>query len=505
MNSKTFSQAEIQLETATIKELGEALGSGALTSETLLKLYLARIAAYDKKGPNLNSIIVLNPKAMEIARRLDEERKAKGPRGPLHGIPVVVKDTFDTFDMPTTGGFIGLAKSIPPRDSAAVKKLRDAGAIILAKTNLSDWFGERKNPLAWSTIAGQVLNPYDPTRVPGYSSAGTGAALAAYFAAAGLGSDTGGSVLIPAADSSLVGLLPTPGLMSRAGMIGSSFTQERGGPMGRSVYDVALLFDHLVGYDSDDMITARSLGKLPAQPYTSFLDANGLKGARIGILRDMYFDGPQHQDGLKLAQTAIDQMRRAGAIVVDRITTGINIHAAIDNASLSNFERYEYYNHYLARLGPNAPVRSVEEMIEKAPDTISRNVKNSLKIGPIDRNPSYLAARANQDMLLEIITGLIDRYKLDALVFPYKTVIAPKVGEDRPAGSVNRLASYAALPSLLVPAGFTSEGLPISMQFLGKQFSEPTLIKLGYAYEQISKNRKTPKTTPALEGEVIKK
>ena len=498
------SERRLHLETATIEDINRAFQSGALTAEKLLTLYLARIEAYEKNGPALNSIITLNPKAMDIARALDVERAAKGPRGPLHGIPVMVKDVFDTFDMPTTGGFVAMAGSVPPRDATIVKRLRDAGAIILAKTNLSDWFGKRKHPVAWSTIAGQVLNPYDLSRVPGYSSSGTGAAMAAYLATVGLGSDTGGSVLIPSADCALVGLLPSPGLVSRAGQIGSSFSQERGGPIGRSVYDVAVVLTHIAGFDADDLSTVAGLSRLPDRPYTDFLSADGLAGARIGILRDMFLDGPRHKDGLALVETAIGQMKKAGAIIVDPLTSGIDIRTAAENASLSGFERYDYYNHYLARLGPGAPIRSVEEMVEKAPDVVGGGIRAALRRGPIRNDPEYLGRRANQEKLHRIlIDDLLDRHTLDALFFPFKTVIAPKVGEDRPEGGFNRLASYSAVPSLVVPAGFTTEGLPIGVQFLGRPYSEPTLLKLGHAYEQISKNRKTPATTPPLAGEVV--
>jgi Asp-tRNA(Asn)/Glu-tRNA(Gln) amidotransferase A subunit family amidase len=497
---------EFDLSTATLADINRALEAGALTSERLTELYLARIAEYDQQGPTLNAVITVNEDALEIARALDVEREERGPRGPLHGIPVLVKDVFDTHDMPTTGGFIGMAESIPPRDATVVERLRDAGAIILGKTNLSDWFGERpdSNPLAYSTIAGQVLNPYDLERVPGYSSAGTGAAMAAWFATLGLGSDTGGSVLIPTADSALAGLLPSVGLMSRAGMIGSSTSGERGGPMGRHVADVAAMLDVMVGFDGADLLTQRSLGELPDGSYTEFLDPDGLKGARIGILRDFFLEGPEHADGLALMETAIEQMKEARAVVIDPITTGIDVYAAVDDAAVSSFERAYYHEAYFARLGPDAPIRSLAEMVEKAPDTVSAGIRSSVDAEPIDRNPEYLARIENQRMLHRLfVEELLDRYELDALVFPYKTVIAPLVGEGRPAGSINRLASYAELPSLLVPAGFTSEGLPIAVQFLGRPFSEPTLFRLGYAYEQISQNRRSPETTPPLDGETF--
>ena len=498
------SSVEFNLATATVSDINRAFDEAALTSQDLVGLYLARIEAYDKQGPTLNSIIALNPNAMEIARALDQERAVSGPRSPLHGIPVLVKDVMDTYDMPTSGGFIGMAESVPPRDSTVVRRLRDSGAIILGKTNLSDWFGRRENPLAWSTISGQALNPYDLGRVPGYSSAGTGASMAAWFATVGIGSDTGGSILIPTADSALVGLLPSIGLLSRAGMIGSSISGERNGPMGRHVEDIAIMLDVMVGLDGDDLLTMESIGKLPAGSYTEYLDPTGLSGARIGIVRDFFLEGPQHEDGLALMETALDQMKDAGAVVIDGLTTGVDIYDLVNQAAVSSFERAYYHETYFSRLGPDAPIRSLAEMVEKHGDIVSGSIKSSVGAAAIDRNPEYIARMANKELLKELLVeDLLDRYNLDALVFPYKTVIAPLVGEGRPEGSINRLASYADVPSLLVPAGFTSEGLPIAVQFLGRPFSEPTLLKLGYAYEQISMNRRAPETTPPLEGEAF--
>ncbi|MSR36158.1 MAG: amidase [Gemmatimonadetes bacterium] len=499
------------LETATIADINAAFDAGALNSEQLVRMYLARIAAYNENGPKLNAIITLNQNAIEQARALDRERLATGRRSPLHGIPIDLKDVFDTYDMPTSGGFMPMAESRPPRDAFIVKRLRDAGAIILAKMNQADWFGEHR--LAESTRKGQVLNPYDLTRIPGNSSAGTGAGQAAYFSALGFGSDTGGSVIWPTADNSLVCILPTSGLTSRAGQIGSTFRRERNGPIGRSIYDVALALSIVAGVDAEDLQTMESIGHVPAEPYTSFLDKDGLVGARIGVLRDMFYPattpgiGAEHAEGLALIEKAIDDMRNAGAVIVDPVTTGLDLFPLIDEAGTAGPESYAFQNQYLARLGPNNPIRSLEEMAEKgaqylSPGFIDR-VKNAGNEVSLEKNPDYIRRVAVSDRLRQAIVDLVDRYDLDAVVFPYKTVMAPKIGEGRSPGSINRLAAVAGLPAVLVPAGFVSAGLPIAVEFSGKPFSEPTLIKLAYAYEQRTHHRRTPRTTPTLRGEII--
>src|SRR5688572_20581728 len=297
--------ARIPLATATVADLNAAFESGKLTSEQLVKLYLARIEAYDERGPKINAVITLNPKALEIARALDKERKQKGPRSPLHGIPIVLKDNFDTFDLPTTGGSLMLEGSMPPDDAFVVKKLRDAGAIILAKVNLSEFASGG----ARSSLGGLTLNPHDLTRTPSGSSGGTGAAIAADYAPLGLGTDTGGSIRGPSTSNGIVGLKPTHGLLSRDGIIPLALTFDTGGPMARSVYDVAVSLGIMTGVDPADPATAKSAGKSHTD-YTQFLDKNALKGARIGIARD--FLGAD-ADVDWVIEAALTAMRNAGA------------------------------------------------------------------------------------------------------------------------------------------------------------------------------------------------
>src|SRR5687768_1735915 len=265
----------LDLTTASVADLNAAFDAGALTSEKLVRMYLKRIATYDEQGPSINAVLALNPKAIETARALDAERKSKGPRSPLHGIPVIVKDVFDTADMPTTGGYLPLKGVVPAKDAAIVKKLRDAGAVILAKVNQSDWYAT-PDIIASSTLGGSTLNPFALAHTPGWSSAGTGAGLAAHFGKIGLGSETGFSIRTPTSDSNLFGLSTTSGLISRSGQMWSYITGERGGPMNHSMYDLAVTLDVIAGFDSADLWTANSLGKMPEKPYVSFLDKNGL-------------------------------------------------------------------------------------------------------------------------------------------------------------------------------------------------------------------------------------
>ena len=304
-------RTEFNLQTATVEDINKAFDAGALTSEKLVQLYLNRIAAYDKQGPNINAIINLQPKALEIARALDIERKTKGPRSKLHGIPVVFKDLFDTKDMPTTAGFLPMKESRPVHDATVVARLREAGAIVFAKVNLSDWFGVPKDG-DQSTLLGRTSNPYNVELSPSGSSGGTGAALAAAFTQLGMGSETGTSIRGPTAANSVVGLAPTRGLISRTGQVMTSFTQERAGPMARSVYDVAALTDIVAGFDAEDLLTIASPGRTPKASYTTFLDKNGLRGARIGVLRDFFRKGERHAEGIAIIEKAIGHMKDAG-------------------------------------------------------------------------------------------------------------------------------------------------------------------------------------------------
>lgn len=499
--------ATFDLSTATIADIQAAMDSGALTAEKLVQLYLARIDAYDKKGPKLNSVITLNKNALDEARALDAERKTKGPRSPLHGIVVLPKDVFDTYDMPTTGGFKPMATSQPSRDAFVIDRLRSAGAIILGKLNQSDWYGVA--PSGGSTLAGQPTSPYNPKKTTGGSSSGTGVAMAAWFGTTGLGSDTSGSIVIPSTLNNLVGFSTTHGLVSRTGMMWSSPRQESGGPMCRSVYDCAAMLDAMAGYDAADLATEAGLGKIPRQPYTSFVGKEGLKGARIGVLREMVRSGPKHEEGIALFEKAVADFKAAGAILVDPALTGLKLTEASRDAGAATFERADAINKYLAALPPTAPIRTVEEMIAKGGALVKPAIIEAAKIGSLDHHAPLLAAYKQQDMLRAALIDVMEKYRLDGVILPYRTVLTddrptapnPARGGGSSEGS-NALASYTGLPTIIVPGGFfASDGMPFAVQFLGKPFTEPTLIRLASSYESVSKHRKSPALTPALPGE----
>ncbi|WP_414664155.1 amidase family protein [Horticoccus sp. 23ND18S-11] len=498
----------VELATATVADLQAAMTAGTLTAEKLVTLYLARIAAYDQQGPKLNTILALNSRALETARALDAERKAKGPRSALHGIPILAKDVFDTADMPTTGGFKPMATSQPARDSFVIARLREAGAIILGKLNQADWYAVM--PAGASTLTGQVLSPYNLKKFTGYSSSGTGASMAAWFATVGLGSDTGGSITIPSTLSNLVGFATTHGLVSRTGMMWSSPSQENGGPMGRSVYDCAAVLDAIAGYDPADLPTQASVGKLPDRPYTSYVSAHGLKGARVGVLREMFRTGPLHTEGNALAEQAIADFKTAGAVVLDPVLTGLNLIDTQVDAGASRFEVAAAINKYLAGLPADAPVRTVDEMIRKAGDTtVKPNIvaaNAALKTTPLARNPEFAAALKHQESLRQALVALMDRFQLDALILPFSTATVPEIPVKTYFSRENRnnLSSYTGLPTIIVPGGFfPSDGMPFAMQFLGRPFTEPVLIKLASGYEAATRHRKPAPLTPALPGEKL--
>ncbi len=511
--ARPLAAKDFDLATATIADINDAIDAGALTSEKLVQLYLNRIAAYDQQGPKINSLITVNPNALAIARALDEERKTKGRRSPLHGIPIVAKDLINTADMQTSGGFIAMKGAVPQYDANVIKRLRAAGAIIFAKTNMSDWLGKSR-PDGGSSIAGQVINPYDLTRTVAPSSSGVGASMAAYFATAGLGSETGTSIRNPTTDGSLVGLAGTEGLVGRGGTMGNTFTHERIGPMCRNTYDLAVMLDYITGIDANDLITAQSLPKLPTVSYTTFINPKGLHGARLGVLREMFRQGPAHAEGMALAEKAIFDLRKSGADVYDPVSVGMNLDR-VHTIKVNYWEQTTVLDKYLTDFGPNAPFRSIREMVTKFPDLVKPDFIEylDLKPGPDPEYQSRLKARAT---LRAALVALMDKFELDALVYPYKTLPAEKLtgrqtdddplnkiarAGDRVSPSDNYLSSMTGLPGMLVPMGYTKEGDPLALEFLGRPFSEPTLIKLVSGFESETKHRMPPPNVPALPGE----
>lgn len=488
------------LTTATIAEMQAAMDKGALTSEKLVRMYLARIEAYDKNGPKLNAVLQIHPKALELARGLDQERKAKGPRSPLHGIPVAVKDTVDVKDMPSAGGNLALAGTFPANDATVVRKLREAGAVIFLKTNL-DEFNLGSEGL--SSLGGQVLNPYDLKRNPGGSSAGTGVAVNCRFAAVGIATETGASIRSPASNNSIVGIAPTQGLTSRAGVIAISYTQDRVGAHGKSVADAASLLTHMRGFDAEDLFTWESLGRLAARPYTDSLDKNGLVGARLGVFRDLFREGKEFESINKLIEKEIDFMRAQGALTLDGLRSGMDLVKFFPLARASVQEFRFAFEAYLKHRGPDTPVRSLAELkaTGKYLKTLESSFDQALAVESPDFDAAYLARLKNRQTIKQVLIDLMDKFQVEALVHPFKSVSAPPIGTNDRGIRDNPISAITGLPAIIVPAGVNEEGLPIAIEFLGRPFSEPTLIKLAHAYEQASKKRVAPASTPPLPGE----
>lgn len=500
----------IELTQASIADFNKAFDKGTLSSEQLVKMYMARINAFDEKEPKLNAVLEINKDALTIARSLDQERKRQGPRSPVHGIPVLVKDVFDTYDMSTTGGFLPLKGVIPDKDSTIVKRLRDAGAIILAKVNQSDWYS-RPDIMASSTLGGSTLNPFALDRTPGWSSSGTGAGLAAHFGTIGLGSETGFSIRTPTSDSNLFGLSTTSGLISRSGQMWSYITGERGGPMAHNVFDLAVTLDVIAGFDSADLWTANSLGKMPMEPYVSFIDKNGLRGARVGVLKEAWDFTPVDPQAKDLANEAISVFSNNGAKVFESVSLGIDLPNYLTvNSSPSRYERIAAINAYLAHQGPNYPFKNAEDLLLKQSRVEPRDTDVAQLKEPVDldRDPEYRATLAGREQLREMVISLMDRYALDALIYPHKLHGPLKIG---PRGDPerdykpNQLSPTTGLPALIVPMGFTKNGLPVGLEILGRPWSEPTLIRLASGFEALTDNRRVPKATPPLTGEEIEK
>lgn len=503
------SAATLNLSTATIADLQAAMASGALTSERLTELYLARIAAYDAKGPSLKAVLFLNPNALAEARALDAERKAGKVRGPLHGITVVVKDVFDTVDMPTTGGYLPLKGVKPTKDAFIVKKLKEAGAIMLAKVNQSDWYAQPPF-VAASTLGGNTLNPYDLKRTPGWSSSGTSAALAAVFGTVGLGSETGFSIRTPTSDGNLYGLASTSGLISRDGQMWSYLTGERGGPMARSMYDLAVTLDAIAGFDAFDMWTAQSLGQMPTQPYVSFLDPQGLRGARLGVLKEAYDYTPSEPEVLELTKQALAVLPKAGAKLFNPVSMGFDLRQYLGaNVSPSRYERIAAINHYLARQGPGYPFKDASQLLLGHEGVPGRPADKAALEKPVDlnRDPEYRATLEGKAALRAAVIALMDKLQLDALVYPHRLRRATLIGP-RPTDTVYtetiQLSPITGLPAIVVPMGFTPDGNPVGLEILGRPWSEPLLLKLASGYEaSAGPVRRLPPTTPALPGESL--
>jgi amidase len=506
--ASSYNPADIkpfELDEITIAELQDGMKSGKYTARSIAELYLARIEAIDKNGPTINSVIETNPDALAIADALDKERKEKGPRGPLHGIPVLLKDNIDTADrMMTTVGSLALVGAKPPKDSYVAQKLRAAGALILAKSNPSEWANIRSShsTSGWSGRGGLTANPYALDRNPCGSSSGSGAGISANLCAVAIGTETDGSIVCPSSANGTVGIKPTVGLVSRSGIIPISHTQDGAGPMCRTVLDAVILLGALTGADPDDNATAASHGK-SFTDYTHFLDTNGLRGARIGVVRK-YFGFNDAVDALMTQ--ALDVIKTSGAEIVDPADIETIGKTGKNEDIVLLYELKADLNAYLARLGPSAPVHTLKEVIEF-------NEKNHEKEMPYFGQDMFLKAEAKgpltnkeyvdalaENLLLARQQGIdatMEKYKLDALIAPTggPAWITDLVDGDNAGGQSSTAAAVACYPSVSVPAGFVF-GLPVGISFFGRAWSEPVLIKLAYSFEQVTKARKPPKFLP---------
>ena len=499
-----------------IAELQARMARGELTARRLVQKYIERITGLDQAGPRVNSVLEVNPDVLAIADALDAERAAKGPRGPLHGIPILLKDNIDTADnMLTTAGSLGLVGTRPTQDATVAKRLRDAGAILLGKTNLSEWANFRgfQSSSGWSGRGGQNNNPYVLDRNPCGSSSGSAAAVAANFAAAALGTETDGSIVCPSATCGVVGIKPTVGLTSRAGVIPIASSQDTVGPQGRTVADAAAVLGALVGVDPRDAATAESAGKFFSD-YTQFLDPNSLRGARIGVGRQSYFGYSPETDAV--INAAIGIMQWAGATIVDPADAP-SLEAYGGSSAEFTVLLYEFkaeLNAYLATREPNprfpnaAKPRTLAELIafnEAVRDVELRYFGQEIFLlaeeTPGLNDAAYREAKAEARRLgrEQGIDAILDQHKLDALVAPtgspaWTTVL---VNGDLFLGASSGLAAVAGYPLITVPAGYAF-GLPIGITFMGRAYSEPTLIKLAYAFEQVSKFRRPPQFLPSI-------
>jgi amidase len=491
-----------ELDELTIADLQDGMKSGKFTARSLVEKYSARIDEIDKHGPALNSVIEMNPDAISIAERLDEERKAKGPRGPLHGIPVFIKDNIDTADrMMTTAGSLALVGSKPAKDSLVAEKLRAAGAVILGKTNLSEWANIRSShsTSGWSGRGGLTKNPYALDRNPCGSSSGSGVGVSANLCAAAIGTETDGSIVCPSSSNGVAGIKPTVGLVSRSGIIPISHSQDGAGPMCRTVRDAAIMLGALTGVDPRDSATANSQGK-SLTDYAQFCNPNGLKDARIGVARK-YFGFNDAVDALM--EQSIEAMKKQGAIMID--PADIETLGKFDESELLVF-MYELkadLNAYLAALGPNAPIKTLKDIIEFNDRNRQMEmpyfgqdlfVKAEAK-GPLTEK-AYLDAieKNHQFARTEGIDATMDKFRLDAIVAPTggPAWLTDLINGDHVAGGSSNAAAVAGYPNINVTAGFVS-GLPLGISFFGRAWSEPTLIRMAFAFEQTVRARQTPR------------
>lgn len=476
-----------ELEEATIADIQAAMRSDEITARSLVEHYVERIDRYDDQ---LDAVLHVNADATDRADELDAALRTDGPRGPLHGVPVILKDNYNTHDMPTTGGSKALAGFTPPTDAFIVRRLREAGAIMLAKANLHEL---ARGGTTVSSLGGQTRNPYDLDRTPGGSSGGTGAAVAANFGAVGFGSDTVNSIRSPASACCLVGLRPTQGLVSRAGLIPVALSQDMAGPMTRTVADAAILLGVIAGYDPDDPVTARSVGRLPEdREYARFLDENGLRGARLGVLHSFFGDGPAFDPVNEVMEPALADLEAAGVTLVD-LDVEWDVDELIDRISVQTWEFRSDFEAYLDELGAAAPLENFDDLVDsgKYHSAIEDDLAEKRAITDRLDHPEYLRRLYRAEQLRRDIRVAMANNDLDAIVFPHqKRPVAPIGDPQRDRNGF--LGAGSGFPAITVPAGFTDDGIPVGIEFLARPFEEPTLLALAHAYERTTQHRRPP-------------
>lgn len=487
------------LHEATVSDVHAAMEQGALTSRQLVEMCLARIEAFDAQGPALNAVIEINPHALAVADELDAKFEERGFVGPLHGIPVLLKDNVNTKDMPTTGGSVSLEGFIPATDATIVRKLKAAGAIVLAKANLHEFavWGE-----TISSLGGQTRNPYDLSRTPGGSSGGTGAGLAANYAILGIGTDTVNSIRSPASANSIVGIRPTVGLVSRAGVIPYSSVQDVAGPMARMLTDAVRMLNVIAGPDADDPATASSSGDIKPD-YTQYLTAGGLKGARIGVLETLFGTRPEHQDVNAVVRGLIERLQQEGVATVSVQDSALDTNVLASDVSVHLYDLKPDLNQYLSASAPRAPVKSLHEILAsgKFSPSIDQELRKAQELSrdSTEYQQRLLARQKLRDRVLEI---LIEN-ELDALIFPHQQRLVVPIGS-RQIERNGVLASITGFPSIALPAGFSKPderapiGVPVGVELVGRPWDEGKLINLAYGMEQAVRCRRPPMSAPPL-------
>ena len=491
--------AAFRVEEATVAAVHAEFAAGRLTCAQLTRAYLDRIEAYDRKGPALRALITVNPKAMEIAAEKDRQYRAnRASVGSLHCIPIILKDNFNTADMPTTGGNVSMRTSQPSADAFTVARMRAAGALILAKSNLQEF---ARGGMSVSGLGGQVLNPYDLTRTPGGSSGGTGAAIAANFGLLGTGSDTGQSIRSPASANSLVGVRPTRGLVSRAGVIPNSQIQDELGPIARTVPDAALLLDVMAGFDEADPITGQGQSRRP-KSYTDGLNTGALKGARIGVMTNLFGSEQRHRDVNAALDAVMRQMTTLGATLI-RFELPVYDTLA-PAAATAQFEARTVMERYFASLPPSAPIRSFAALIAAKSSVVQKTLESEFAVNNGMATAIYQERLRNRDRLRAAVTDKMNELTLDAILYPLqKILVAPITAADQEERN-GALSHGTGFPAVTFPAGFSAPsqsapiGVPIGAELLGLDFSEPKLLAYAYAFEQAARVRKPPPSTPPL-------